>query len=109
MKKRWNIIKNMEPINSGVFLEAETFGEIENQLARLGGDADFGYKEYRIQIYQDTYNEKKVYRAYVTNAFTDNLISDEIYNSVEDLVMNFKLPDGLPFIDFMMTPAEQFK
>lgn len=109
MDKQWHSIKNLKMINEGVFLEADTFGEIENQLLYIT-DANFDYKDYYIQIYPDQdKNGNTIFRVFVTKLFTEEEVTDNIYNSVEELVMNFKLPDGLPFIDFMMTPAEQFK
>ena len=109
MKKQWNIIKKLKFVNDNVFDEAFSFGEIENQLLHIT-DANFNYKDYFIQIYPDQNKKSEIcFRVYVKNLYTDKEVSDTVFKSVEELVMNFKLPDGLPFIDFMMTPAEQFK
>lgn len=111
MNTQWNTIKNLKFKNKNVFRDAETFGEIEEDLLHEDPEMDHNGKIYT--ILRNRSDNGIIYDVQAT----DESFSDEdfkrlyrAYPTVEALVMNYVFEDdGMSFIDFMMAPDEDLE
>ena len=106
MKKQWNIIKNIKFLNTSVFIEAETFGEIEEEMKWRDPEFCFRKKDMMLST-EDVDGETKIIVSHQgeDETFEYYLATRKLYNSVQDMIMNHVFEDGTSFIDFMMEPS----
>lgn len=112
MNKQWNTIKDTEFLNHAIFGYARTFGEIEDELGY--DDPVFYYKDIKVAMTHSKRVDGTWY--YDVQIIDDDAFTEEeqqelyrCYDTLEELVMNYVFPDGMSFIDFMMTPDEDLE